>query len=66
MKARLVTFAVPFLLAGCALGNADPATSPDQPRAAPASSSRLVDYAGHPCGNQNLHVKTHPCVFPRR
>ncbi|RQQ67386.1 hypothetical protein [Burkholderia stagnalis] len=66
MKARLVTFAVSFLLAGCALGNADPAASPDQPRAAPASSSRLVDYAGHPCGNQNLHVKTHPCVFPRR
>ncbi|KVN41643.1 hypothetical protein WJ63_24780 [Burkholderia pyrrocinia] len=66
MKARLVTFAVPFLLAGCALGNAGPAASSDTPRAAQASSDQLVDYAGHPCGNQNLHVKTHPCVFPRR
>lgn len=25
-----------------------------------------VDYAGHRCGNPNLHVKTHPCLFPRR
>ncbi|WP_232291209.1 hypothetical protein [Burkholderia ubonensis] len=25
-----------------------------------------VDYAGHRCGNPNLHVKTHPCVFPQR
>ncbi|KVC84448.1 hypothetical protein WI74_33030 [Burkholderia ubonensis] len=24
-----------------------------------------VDYAGHRCGNPNLHVKTHPCVFPQ-
>ncbi len=25
-----------------------------------------VDYAGHRCGNPNLHVKTHLCLFPRR
>ncbi len=25
-----------------------------------------VDYAGHRCGNPNLHVKMHPCVFPQR
>ncbi|MBN3816138.1 hypothetical protein G3N57_05685 [Paraburkholderia sp. Se-20369] len=66
MKARLVTFALPFLLAGCALGNADPAASPDPPRVTRPSSSELVDYAGHPCGNPNLYVKTHPCVFPKR
>ncbi|KWK72883.1 hypothetical protein WM16_17605 [Burkholderia ubonensis] len=25
-----------------------------------------VDYAGHRCGDPNLHVKTHPCEFPQR
>ncbi|WP_244134903.1 hypothetical protein [Burkholderia sp. BCC0322] len=25
-----------------------------------------IDYAGHRCGNPNLYVKTHPCLFPRR
>jgi type IV pilus biogenesis protein CpaD/CtpE len=25
-----------------------------------------IDYAGHRCGNANLHVKTHLCLFPRR
>jgi len=25
-----------------------------------------VDYAGHRCGNPNLHIKTHLCIFPRR
>ncbi|MCA8085026.1 hypothetical protein [Burkholderia cenocepacia] len=25
-----------------------------------------VDYAGHRCGNPNLYVKTHPCVYPPR
>ncbi|OMG71101.1 hypothetical protein BW685_22015 [Burkholderia ubonensis] len=30
------------------------------------ASGEQVDYAGHRCGNPNLHVKTHPCVFPQR
>jgi len=25
-----------------------------------------IDYAGHRCGNPNLYVKTHPCLFPQR
>ncbi|WP_261318097.1 hypothetical protein [Burkholderia cepacia] len=25
-----------------------------------------IDYAGHRCGNPNLHVKTHVCLFPQR
>lgn len=25
-----------------------------------------IDYAGHRCGNPNLHVKTHLCLYPRR
>ncbi len=25
-----------------------------------------VDYAGHRCGNPNLHIKTHLCLYPRR
>jgi hypothetical protein len=25
-----------------------------------------IDYAGHRCGNPNLYVKMHLCVFPRR
>ncbi|TCG06628.1 hypothetical protein BZM27_24825 [Paraburkholderia steynii] len=27
--------------------------------------TRTVDYAGLPCGNQNLHVKSPACYFPR-
>ena len=25
-----------------------------------------IDYAGHRCGNPNLYVKTHNCLFPQR
>ncbi|WP_334008607.1 hypothetical protein [Burkholderia cepacia] len=25
-----------------------------------------IDYAGHRCGNPNLYVKTHVCLFPQR
>jgi hypothetical protein len=25
----------------------------------------VVDYAGVPCGNQNMHVKSPVCLFPR-
>lgn len=31
----------------------------------PATRGETVDYAGHVCGDQNMHVKIPVCVFPR-
>ncbi|MBR8062706.1 hypothetical protein KDX32_06310 [Burkholderia ambifaria] len=58
--------------AGCASVRPDtvPAASTSAPKAKPAAGQLMpgeqVDYAGHRCGNPNLYVKTHPCLFPRR
>lgn len=60
-------------LAGCAgVGGKPPAPGNTQsPTSAVMPVTDLapgeqVDYAGHRCGNPNLYVKTHLCVFPRR
>lgn len=57
-------------LAGCAgLSGKPPAgTSSSTQTTAPAdlAPGEQIDYAGHRCGNPNLYVKTHLCVFPRR
>jgi len=77
MKSPYIVLALAIALAGCASGNADrsrntangaPRVVDSATRAAATNSTKdeLVDYAGHPCGSQNLYVKTHPCVFPRR
>jgi hypothetical protein len=31
----------------------------------PTTRSEIVDYAGHVCGDQNIHVKMPVCLFPR-
>ena len=67
----LVALLVP-LLAGCASVRPDirPAASTSAPKAKPVAGELMpgeqIDYAGHRCGNPNLYVKTHPCLFPRR
>lgn len=67
----IVVLLVP-LVAGCMsvrAGNGAAASShaaQANPVAAELLPGEQVDYAGHRCGNPNLYVKTHPCVFPQR
>lgn len=58
-------------LAGCASSGGKPAASVNPPTSTHKAPTDLapgeqIDYAGHRCGNPNLHVKTHLCLFPRR
>lgn len=60
-------------LAGCVQPGskaevADSTLSTGQSAKPPAdlAPGEQIDYAGHRCGNPNLHVKTHLCLFPRR
>lgn len=60
-------------VAGCAntggkAANLNSASPPTQAAKTPANLApgEQVDYAGHRCGNPNLYVKTHLCVFPLR
>ncbi|ASW01570.1 hypothetical protein CJU94_25745 [Paraburkholderia aromaticivorans] len=65
----LVAAVIAAGLAGCAGNSRKPAGTSDSTRAAaPANLApgEQIDYAGHRCGNPNLYVKTHLCVFPRR
>ncbi|WP_175819010.1 hypothetical protein [Burkholderia sp. BCC0419] len=56
--------------AGCVSTRSDAtATAPAaarQPVPAGLMPGEKIDYAGHRCGNPNLYVKTHTCLFPRR
>ncbi|WP_081435614.1 hypothetical protein [Paraburkholderia xenovorans] len=64
------------IVAACLAGCAGPGSKPSAPAStsSPTPAAPLVDlapgeqvdYAGHRCGNPNLYVKTHLCVFPRR
>jgi len=74
-SSRLVMLLVPLLVslfAGCTSvrPGTGPAVSASAPKAKPAAGELMpgeqVDYAGHRCGNPNLYVKTHPCLFPQR
>ncbi|UXU90284.1 hypothetical protein [Burkholderia sp. S-53] len=60
---------VPFL-AGCASPRSDTGTTVSAAARKPVPADLMpgeqIDYAGHRCGNPNLHVKTHPCLFPQR
>ncbi|WP_260435978.1 hypothetical protein [Burkholderia sp. Bp9143] len=70
IRLSLIAVLVVPLLVGCV------STRPDTAAAAPSAARKpapvdllpgeQVDYAGHRCGNPNFHVKTHPCVFPKR
>jgi hypothetical protein len=59
-------------LAGCASNSgkspasASKSTSTQTVEPPNLAPGEQVDYAGHRCGNPNLYVKTHLCVFPRR
>jgi hypothetical protein len=61
--ALIAALTVP-LYAGCVSTRSD--TTAAARKAAPANlmPGEQVDYAGHRCGNPNMHVKTHPCLFP--
>ncbi|WP_431823349.1 hypothetical protein [Burkholderia sp. F1] len=55
------------LLAGCVSGGGVASSVGERKAVArDLAPGEQVDYAGHRCGNPNLHVKTHPCVFPQR
>ncbi|APA88669.1 hypothetical protein BJG93_25500 [Paraburkholderia sprentiae WSM5005] len=49
------------LLNGCAYPSAQAYRAP----LAQTVTTRTVDYAGLPCGNQYMYVKAPPCYFPR-
>jgi type IV pilus biogenesis protein CpaD/CtpE len=58
-------------LAGCASSGGKPAASANTSASMQKAPTDLapgeqIDYAGHRCGNPNLYVKMHLCVFPRR
>ncbi|RQS24742.1 hypothetical protein DIE06_01120 [Burkholderia sp. Bp8998] len=61
-----------LLLAGCASvrPGTGSATSTGAAKARPGAAEPMpgeqIDYAGHRCGNPNLYVKTHPCLFQQR
>ncbi|WP_246637196.1 hypothetical protein [Burkholderia catarinensis] len=66
----LIAVLIVPLFAGCAStrpGNT--ATTPAaarKPVPADLMPGEQIDYAGHRCGNPNLYVKTHTCLFPQR
>ncbi|MGF6967202.1 hypothetical protein OKW43_004230 [Paraburkholderia sp. WC7.3g] len=49
------------LLNGCAYSSEQAHRAP----LAQTATTRTVDYAGLPCGNQYVHVKSPACYFPR-
>lgn len=68
----LATF-VAASFAGCVQTPSKPVVASNAPSTVHKATSptdlapgEQVDYAGHRCGNPNLHVKTHLCLFPRR
>ncbi|AZQ54595.1 hypothetical protein [Burkholderia cenocepacia] len=55
------------MFAGCASTRSDTtATAARKPMPADLMPGEQIDYAGHRCGNPNLYVKTHACLFPQR
>ncbi|RKF50167.1 hypothetical protein [Paraburkholderia fungorum] len=59
-------------LTGCANPGSERRAAGASPEAKQAKApvdlapGEQVDYAGHRCGNPNLYVKTHLCLYPRR
>ncbi|MDN7556789.1 hypothetical protein [Burkholderia orbicola] len=74
IRLALIAVLIAPLFAGCASTRSDTtATSGAARKPVPADRvpadrvpGEQVDYAGHRCGNPNLYVKTHPCVYPPR
>lgn len=71
LQKSALTAIVATSLAACASSSGKPADAVKPATSAHKSPTDLapgeqIDYAGHRCGNPNLHVKTHLCLFPRR
>ncbi|ODN29453.1 hypothetical protein BGI28_00050 [Burkholderia contaminans] len=73
IRLALIAVLIVPLFSGCASTRSG---TPPTAQAAPAAAKKPVpadlmpgeqiDYAGHRCGNPNLYVKTHNCLFPQR
>ena len=61
MKRLCIFFAVVIMQTGCATQPQSRHLTSNQPM----PDGTVVDYAGVPCGNQNMHVKSPLCLFPR-
>ncbi|WP_243771575.1 hypothetical protein [Burkholderia sp. D-99] len=76
IRLALIAVLIVPLFAGCASTRSG--STPDAPTASAKPSAarkpvpadlmpgEQIDYAGHRCGNPNLYVKTHVCLFPQR
>ncbi|MEF9440148.1 MULTISPECIES: hypothetical protein [Burkholderia] len=66
----LIAVLIVPLFAGCAStrsgATATVSAAARKPAPTDLTPGEPVDYAGHRCGNPNLYVKTHPCVYPQR
>ncbi|HEB3529841.1 hypothetical protein [Burkholderia cenocepacia] len=69
IRLALIAVLIVPLFAGCASTRFETTATYGAARK-PVPADRVpgeqVDYAGHRCGNPNLYVKTHPCVYPPR
>ncbi|WP_244273009.1 hypothetical protein [Burkholderia lata] len=73
IRLSLIAVLIVPLFAGCAstrsgttpTAQTKPATA-KKPAPADLMPGEQIDYAGHRCGNPNLYVKTHTCLFPQR
>ncbi|MBR8250558.1 hypothetical protein KDX12_33945 [Burkholderia cenocepacia] len=70
IRLALIAVLIVPLFAGCASTRSGATVTPPaaarKPAPADLTPGEQIDYAGHRCGNPNLYVKTHPCVYPRR
>ncbi|AOJ34364.1 hypothetical protein WJ16_22490 [Burkholderia metallica] len=70
LRLALIAVLIVPLLAGCASTRSGTATTASaagrKPPPADLMPGEQIDYAGHRCGNPNLYVKTHTCLFPQR
>ncbi|MCA8029145.1 hypothetical protein [Burkholderia cepacia] len=76
VRLALIAVLIVPLFAGCASTRSGPTPNVSATSTTPAAARKplpadlmpgeQIDYAGHRCGNPNLYVKTHVCLFPQR
>ncbi|WP_321884075.1 hypothetical protein [Burkholderia cepacia] len=70
LRLALIAVLIVPLFAGCVSTRSGTPTNAPAAARKPAPADLMpgeqIDYAGHRCGNPNLYVKTHPCLFPQR
>jgi hypothetical protein len=70
IRFALIAVLIVPLFAGCVSTRPGAAattpTAERKPVPANLMPGEQIDYAGHRCGNPNLYVKTHSCLFPKR